>query len=41
VTTSPAQVRRIRVTIRTRSDVRDGSGDPMVETVSADVFVRN
>jgi len=41
VTTAPTDVRRIRVTIRTRSDVRDGSGNPMVETLSADVFVRN
>ena len=40
-TTTPGAVRRIRVTIRTRSDARDAAGNQIVDALSADVFVRN
>ncbi len=40
-TTTPSDVRRIRVTIRTRSDARDAQGNPIADALSADVFVRN
>lgn len=40
-TTTPAQVRRIRTTLRTRSDVLDRLGNPVADSLSVDVFIRN
>lgn len=40
-TTTPSQVRRIRTTLRTRSDVLDRLGTPVADSLSVDVFIRN
>lgn len=40
-TATAAQVRRIRVTLRTRSDATDRAGNPLVDSLTANAFLRN
>jgi prepilin-type N-terminal cleavage/methylation domain-containing protein len=40
-TTTPAEVRRVRVTLRTRSEARDRTGNVVVDSLTADAFLRN
>jgi prepilin-type N-terminal cleavage/methylation domain-containing protein len=40
-TSTPSEVRQIRVTIRTRSDARDRQGNPVADSVSARIHLRN
>lgn len=40
-TSTPSEVRQVRVTIRTRSNARDRQGNPVADSVSARVHLRN